>query len=276
MAELRRPDGPGEDREVSPADLQPNPKVICPQVTSTDLQQDVDAKTREMEERLARRRADDELITALRARGFRGHRYEAFEEELVSYAWAVVNAWLRRGYIFKLTKRLGRPVTAGDAVQDLLERNDEEREFLAAGVVGVTVAPFRQRALIDGGWSVDGGASLPTYFLNAVVLAFPNEYRRWHTHQVKWARQFDAEGEGQVLQSDRIVDPALAVTGLVRVRGDLARLKPREQAIVAFHYDGYSHEEIMELTGAQSVRAVEGVLHRWRTKEKKHLFEGRP
>jgi hypothetical protein len=65
------------------------------------------------------------------------------------------------------------------------------------------------------------------------------------------------------------------VTGLAQVADVLRRLKPREQEIVAFHYDDYSHEEIMELTGAESVRAVEGVLYRWRTREKQRRCEGR-
>jgi hypothetical protein len=67
-------------------------------------------------------------------------------------------------------------------------------------VVGVTVPSFRQHALVDGGWSVTGGASLPTYFMNAVLRSFPNEYRRWRTEQIKWGRQFAAEDEGQILR----------------------------------------------------------------------------
>jgi len=271
--ELHSPNGLGDARENSPADLQPLSKSPS-ELTPADLQHE-DRQVREMEDRLSRLRADDELVNAMRQRGFCGPLYEAFEEELVSYAWAVMDSWLRRGYIFELARRLGRPVPAGEAVRTLLAENDDEREHLAAGVVGLTVTPFRQRALVDGGWSMTGGASLPTYFMNAVLRSFPNEYRRWYIHQVKWGRQFEAEGEGQVLQSDKALDPAVVVTGLARVRADLARLKPREQAIVAFHLDGYSHEEIMELTGAQSVRAIEGVLHRWRTKEKQRLSEKR-
>lgn len=55
---------------------------------------------------------------------------------------------------------------------------------------------------------------------------------------------------------------------------DLDRLSRRERSIVVLTLAGYSHQEIVELLDETSVRAVEGVLHRWRVKEKRKLQIG--
>jgi hypothetical protein len=44
------------------------------------------------------------------------------------------------------------------------------------------------------------------------------------------------------------------------------------RAIVALTVDGYSQEEIVEPLGEASVRAVQGVLYRWRTKERQRAL----
>ncbi len=268
MSQMAAAAGAPAELAPCPAHLQPGAAGELVEITAADLQQHTDRETQKLEERLARRRADDELITSLRRDGFTGARYEAFESELVAYGWAVLNGWLRRGYIFNLTARLHRPVTAGESIRTLLYEDADEREHLATGVVGVTMRPFREHALVGYGWRPDGGASLPTYFMNSVVRNFPNEYRRWHTLQVKWSKQFEVEGALGAAGSSQGVDPADTVSGRARVLADLGRLPDRERAVVAFHLDGFSHEEIMELTNAESVRAVEAVLYRWRVKEK--------
>jgi DNA-directed RNA polymerase specialized sigma24 family protein len=53
----------------------------------------------------------------------------------------------------------------------------------------------------------------------------------------------------------------------MRVREDLGRMDPRTRAIVALRMDGYRQEEIAEMLGETSVRAVEGVLYRWRVRQ---------
>jgi DNA-directed RNA polymerase specialized sigma24 family protein len=62
-------------------------------------------------------------------------------------------------------------------------------------------------------------------------------------------------------------DPADLVAGTMRVQEDLARMDPRTRAIVALRMDGYRQEEIAEMLGETSVRAVEGVLYRWRVRQ---------
>ncbi|GGT43628.1 sigma-70 region 4 domain-containing protein [Nonomuraea spiralis] len=79
-----------------------------------------------------------------------------------------------------------------------------------------------------------------------------------------------------------MLDPDAGITadlesqalGRIRVRDDLRRASERTRAIVALTIDGYSQEEIAELLGEASVRAVEGALYRWRKIEQQHLPEG--
>jgi DNA-directed RNA polymerase specialized sigma24 family protein len=90
----------------------------------------------------------------------------------------------------------------------------------------------------------------------------------------KRRREDSREPEATKIDPGAITDPAVLVTGDIRVREDLARAPKREADIVALTLDGYSQEEIKEILGVRSVRAVEGVLHRWRTKENQRLGRG--
>jgi len=69
-------------------------------------------------------------------------------------------------------------------------------------------------------------------------------------------------------ETDSVSDPAVIATGNIRVRDHLRGIDPRSQAIVALTLDQYSQEEIVELLGEHSIRAVEGVLYRWRVQQK--------
>ena len=62
--------------------------------------------------------------------------------------------------------------------------------------------------------------------------------------------------------------------GQIQVRDHLNGIDRGAAAIVALKLDGYSQEETVELLAERSVRAVEGVLHRWRTQYKDHLRGG--
>ena len=59
----------------------------------------------------------------------------------------------------------------------------EDREDLAVETVARALPFFRQRALVEGGWKPEGGASLSTYFVNFLPFQFANAYREWHRNQ---------------------------------------------------------------------------------------------
>jgi DNA-directed RNA polymerase specialized sigma24 family protein len=115
---------------------------------------------------------------------------------------------------------------------------------------------------VDGGWRPDGGTAITTYFTNALLLEFSNVLNVWKRQQRTFGVVTDDLPYG--------IPPHGDVDERSQVLEELRSLKPREREIVALHYDGYTHAEIRELTGATSERAVEGVLYRWRSKHARY------
>jgi hypothetical protein len=229
-----------------------------------------------LQENLVRRMADQELLTRLAACDFAGPRYQRFEEELAAYGMSVLRGWMHSGYIFKLAAGRGFSMHPTEFELEELFRNSDAREELANMTVALALPRFKARALVGGGWRLDGGASLPTFFMGTCLYIFPNEFRKRRVDHKKWERAH--YGEAINLDphwvANPVTNPAAIVTGKIRVREDLGRLDERTRVIVALTLDGYSQEEIVELLGESSVRAVEGVLYRWRIKEKLNAHGG--
>jgi hypothetical protein len=178
------------------------------------------------------------------------------------------------GYVFQLTAGRGFVLRSAAAELDELHQDADLRLELAVMVVAVALPAFREHALVGGGWREDGGASLTTYFLGACLTAFPNEFRKYRSEKQRWQAQ---DATGQKVTASRAAasgDPADLIAATIRVREDLARMDPRTRAIVALRMDGYHHEEIAEMLGETSARAVEGVLYRWRIKQDRLGGEG--
>jgi DNA-directed RNA polymerase specialized sigma24 family protein len=222
----------------------------------------------------ARRRADEDLVGALAACGFSGPLYDRFRDELARYGISVLCGWMRSGYVFHLAAQRGVGLHPTEQELDEFQRDRDTCQELAIMTVAVALRRFRQQALVEGGWRPDGGASLTTYFMGACLSAFPNEFRR---HRLDRRRRQDigvAELEVTARRLDEEPDPADVTAGNMQVRHVLARADPRTRAIVALWLDGYHHDEIAEMTGEKSARAVEGVLYRWRVKENRRMREG--
>lgn len=222
---------------------------------------------RKLEENLRRRAADKELRDELARHDFSGRQYLRFEEELARYGTAVLRAWMHSGYVFKLTAARGFVLHPTDTELEELNRDPEARGDLANMTVAVALPWFREHALVGGGWRVDGGAGLPTYFMGACLYRFPNEFRRRRVQDERWRRQDSGRPVLVAVEADPVLDPAVLATGNIHVTERLKAAGARDGLVVALTIDGYSQEEIAEVTG-RSVRGVEGVLHRWRTREK--------
>ncbi len=206
-----------------------------------------------------RLQADAELRDLLAGEGFSGAAYAVFEEELARYGLQVMRGWLREGYIFAQCRKAGvrlerRPIPHGD------------HEDLAQDVVAGALPAFQQKALREGGWRPDGGASLKTYFAGSLCFQFANVWRRRLRDKDPAAvpdQPLDA------LQAEVATpDPGPAETFLRRdeIRQGLASIPDkRTRLAVVLAEDGYQHDEIAELLGPDvSPRAVEGLLRRHR------------
>ncbi|WP_067067758.1 hypothetical protein [Carbonactinospora thermoautotrophica] len=211
--------------------------------------------------------ADQQLRNEMAKYNFAGKLYTKFQDELARYGMSVLRGWMHSGYIFTLTASRGFALHPSDSELEELRCDSDAREELATMTVALALPRFREHALIGGRWRYEGGANLSTYFMGACLYVFPNEFRKRRVQRKKWMRQDFRDAVTRDPDADHISNPAVLVLGNMRVREDLERADDRSRAIVALTIDGYSQEEIVELLDETSIRAVEGVLYRWRIKE---------
>ncbi|MFF1909226.1 hypothetical protein [Kitasatospora sp. NPDC058218] len=211
---------------------------------------------------------DQRIVELLTQDGFEGPRYDRFVDELVRYGIAVLRAWMYSGFIFQLVAKRGFGLNPHELELEELHSDTELRDQLATMTIARALPRFREQAFVEGGWRFDGGASITTYFMGACAYDFPNEFRRWKTSEERQARALGRE-KALYEKPVRTVSVADEVIGNLRVLTDIEEIdNPTTRAAVALTIDGFSQEEIRELLDAKSVRAIEGRLHRWRTKAK--------
>ncbi|MFJ9456331.1 RNA polymerase sigma factor [Kitasatospora sp. NPDC101447] len=218
--------------------------------------------------RARRRQADAGLVRYFRAHGFAGPRFESYAEKLMQYGVQVMGSWTFSGEIFRLAKASGRPVPANKIVTGWCrdERQQVSEESAVAGFV-----LFKERGLVRGTWKPDGGASLTTYYMNAVIRVFPQVYGRWHREWVQGQAlraslaPADQDEEIAGIPDQRAVDPHQAAA----TRDELQRIlpavtDPQMREIIAWLSLGYTHEEVAQRVGLPSAKAVERRLSRAR------------
>lgn len=230
--------------------------------------------SRRCERNVQRRSADRALLGALAAQGFTGRHYERFEEDLSVYGISVLRGWMHSGYLFKLLGHRGFALHPTDRELEELSTEADARDELANMTVALALPRFRERALIGGGWRWEGGASLSTYFVGACLYVFPNEFRKRRVYHAKWAQALRGEARLAPADTDGGSDPAELLNGEDRVMARLRRAEPRTRAVLALTLDGYTQDEIAELLDEKSVRAIEGLIYRWRAKELRRPSQG--
>ncbi|MFE4999262.1 RNA polymerase sigma factor [Streptomyces mirabilis] len=247
--------------------------VLAPKLHTVDDRQT--EKAQQVQEGIDRRTADGRMVELLAKDNFTGPRYERFQEELVRYGISVLRGWMHSGYIFELVAQRGFSLNPHELDLEDLTTDSELRQELATMTIARALPRFRQHAFIDGGWSVEGGASLTTYFMGACAYCFPNEWRRHCTAEARHRRAVRREKE---LYEPPVSTYTVAqeVLSNLSVLDELDEIEdPRQRAVVALTLDGYSQDEIREIVGMPTVRAVEGLLYRWRAKAKKNRMEER-
>ncbi|MEU4584463.1 hypothetical protein AB0F92_20570 [Kitasatospora aureofaciens] len=225
-------------------------------------------EAQKLQESIDRRMADQRIVQLLTRDGFQGPRYDQFIDELVRYGIAVLRAWMYTGRIFQLVAQRGFGLNPHELELEELHDNSDLRDELATMTIARALPRFRQQAFVEGGWRFDGGASITTYFMGACAYDFPNEFRRWKTSEERQSRALRRQQEvyrepvSSVSVADEVIGNLRVLTGIEKIDN------PTTRAAVALTIDGFSQEEIRELLDAKTVRAIEGLLYRWRTKVK--------
>ncbi|MFE0451514.1 hypothetical protein ACFW2D_09530 [Streptomyces sp. NPDC058914] len=202
------------------------------------------------EDTQARVAEDVALYEALVDAEFGGVAWELFAEALAAYAFPVVTSWLYTGEIFGRCAARGRPARARRTRQDMeaLRAEPDEREGLACEVVAQALHVFRKRALAKGGWRPDGGASLKTYFMGAVLGEFAAVYDRWASERARSAAAHPYGTEAlRDVPARAGEEPETRAIGHDAVRRLLAEVKDDTTRTALFLWmEGYAMKEIGE------------------------------
>ncbi|MET8700991.1 hypothetical protein ABZW10_19305 [Kitasatospora sp. NPDC004723] len=234
-----------------------------------------DARAAAIVDGLARRKADQALVDRLAARGWSGPEYLALESRLLDLGRRTLHRWIVSGEIHRRCLDVGRPLKGDRAARDALHKRVDERESVVGETVALAWRRFREHALVGGDWNCDGGATLASYFVGAVLLAFPEVHRRW-------LRQYrlgeleplvGAEPSESAYGTGPAADEAFgdAEHGLAVAEGLIARLRPdtrpqRRRVLAQIVYGrscGLSDAEIGRLLGL-SADAVSMRMARFR------------
>lgn len=155
----------------------------------------------------------------------------------------------------------------------------DEVQSLANDTVSQGILDFRERALIGGGWSPQGGASLKTYFVGRCVFAFPNFYRKWCTEQDHRRRLsvLSVHTDDIVGVSSSDLDPAELALRRMHVWQSFDDIDDaRTRKAIILQEAGYQLEEIAELLDEPGRDVIRGVLQRQRHRGQRSRREEGP
>lgn len=200
--------------------------------------------------------ADAALRDRLAASKFRGEEYARFAGDMAAHGLGVCTAWLASGLMFRRCAEKGRPVGTPPA-----DWTDDDQTQLAIDTVTLALENFRRSALIEGGWSPDGKASLKTYFIGCCVLAFPNAFRSWEREREPWQRRFESIDDVLETAPTSGPGPEEQVVDRLELHEALSSLDSKTAVALALSAEGYSQTEIAEVLQV-TTRAVEGLIYR--------------
>nr|WP_237693872.1 sigma-70 region 4 domain-containing protein [Streptomyces sp. SID2888] len=225
--------------------------------------------------RAARLEADQRLVDVLRSDGFQGARYDKAAARWWSYGWRIMVKWTRNGEVFHRSRQVGRPVPA-DMITTAWNQDDRYQVATDSVIGGMEL--FRERGLIQGKWTPQGGASLTTYFVGASIRSFRPAYMTWFRSRQMGQAELDtspgstspgsrATGELQRdIPDQRATDPYYAAATydeLARVLPHITDPQVREG--LGWRALGYTQAEAAERIGLTE-KALERRLSRARAR----------
>ena len=248
------PDGDVHADNPEHTELSPHTLIVL----ETELS--VGAGVRESAEaRQARRDADQRIVDILRRDGFEGPRYQKAAAGWWSYGWRTMVKWTGTGEVFARSREAGRPVPT-HMITSTWTKDDRHQVATDSVIAGMEI--FRDRGLVQGKWSPQGGASLTTYAVGAVLRAFRPAYIAWFRAQQTGQAELDASPDLDEPQRDipdqRAIDPYYSAATHDELSQILPHIAdPQVREALGWRSLGYTQAE-----AAQRVGLTEKALER--------------
>jgi len=209
------------------------------------------------------RLADSHLYERMRAEKFEGEEYGVARDQLILYAYEVLNVWFRKGYIIAACSQKGiRGVVQHSAFLSSIGGDYEDvlQDVLVAGL-----RRFEKQGRSASGWCPHGGASLATYFVSGCLYALPDVLDA-HARSSKRYRAAAVAATVTVRQGEAGKDFTSELLSQRKVQEFLSKIRdPKLRLVVELASEGYTHEEIAALLADGATRrSVEGLLYRFR------------
>ncbi|WUH97712.1 hypothetical protein OHR68_29930 [Spirillospora sp. NBC_00431] len=230
--------------------------------------QDLTERERALAANLARRQENRRLLERLANADFCGADWDYFANDLAAYALPVLMSWTRTGKIARLCALKGRPIRPAPP-----DWTFEDRSSIVTMTIAVALNRFRDRLRKDG-WSPDGGATLTTYFIGAVILQYPNQFNRWLDERRRVreltgpAPVTDAAGNVILITPRSDDDPARTAINHVYLAYLLDDMPPALAEACRLMYTGHTQREAADAAG-RTEGALGEQLRRYREKKKR-------
>ncbi|MCZ4655899.1 hypothetical protein O4090_07965 [Dietzia kunjamensis] len=205
-----------------------------------------------------RQDGDAALYRALKRKGFKGARQDAFEDVLAKYGLAVIAAWIIKGCI---GEKCREHRFSGAGVLDGIDLDHSDIEWLVMESVSSAIRVFREDVLPNGKWQPKKGAALRTYFIGQCLIRYIDVAKTWK-RQREADERFDpfseqiAESVSQSafgsVESD-VIYSEMMDSRLSRIKNDDAR------SALVMQLNGYKIREIAEHLG-RTEKSVDGML----------------
>ncbi|MFE2141211.1 sigma-70 family RNA polymerase sigma factor [Streptomyces sp. NPDC059456] len=219
--------------------------------------------------RARRLRNDAKIVEILRMDGFEGPRYAKVVERLSGYAWPTMVKWCGTGEVFHRAATVGRPVPRNMIVSDW---SQDDRFEIATDSVINGMALFRTYGLVQGRWHADGGASLTTYCMGAVIRAFGPVYKAWYDERRTGQSELRRAGTDEeadpmaAIPDQRAADPCQVAATNDEIRRILPMVKDAKVLeSLGWYAVGCTQEQAAQRVGLTR-KALERRTHRLRNR----------
>lgn len=205
---------------------------------------------------------DQKLYEALAAQGFNGSGYDKFANTIARHGLRIMTGWIRSGVIFDQVRQRNSALTS---LHPHATWSSEDQNDIAVDTVAGALRRFRRHALIEGRWSVDGGATLETYFIGMCIAEFPNAFRGWRRRHAREIEHSESPHEGPTREvfAAPVPGPEDEVIAVDELARRIAELPKRQGIAVKLEAEGFTKSEIARILKV-SDQAAAALLQRGR------------